>query len=916
MPSKKRAKDQHHTSFQDTFDVKNCTETFDRKAALYLQSQPYPYFAQDGDSDHDVRKGDDEDSIYERASEQDFCRSLLAKSKNGDSFPVTYEKAFKDVAGDQRWFAKGESMQGCKSKLRATLCRGLYMDLDIENCGPTILEQLCKKHDIECSSLSGYVKDREDMLSEFGPYLDRGQAKALMIRLLNGGSIQEQERDEVDGVDWLPGFIEALYKIRGKIAKEYPDIAKRYPVNTPNRDAKVVSAALLSHENKAIEQFYNFFKTKGIIKNGECVLIFDGLMVRDIKSNREHLTRDFLFKASLHVQEHTGLLLKIRIKEFEEGYVLPADYKSLPDNFFVIEAGHDQAAADILVKAAGDRLVKSGGRYFYNHKGVIYSEGESEAKDGLMNLTKNLSIMSDVGFGRTAHYSNDTARMKCATPRVLCDPSIKDDRFVDKMWDSNRGFLAYTNGVYSFKDRRLLTFEEAKEKKICFTLDTKRAYTADVANKDRDDLVRRVIEGFLPDEGQRKSLLNHLSRALAGHIEDKRWFVCMGMRNCGKGILCKLLMYAFGDFVQGTNAENLLVKDGGGQDAAKALSWMRDLEFKRITFTNEMKTGKKTMDGDMIKKICSNGDWIEMRQNYQDESRIRSQTSVAIMVNDLPDVTPVDAYQTMIGYKFDNEYHDISEFNEVKEQGGEPPSNWRVMDHTIDDFIRQEGVIDAFTALIFEAYTPERQVPPPRVKADTNSIKGEASLSVQERFSAIVVKGEDSDVLFTQEIKIALRDNGLGTFSNGKIDDMVKHVYNMEAGHRFSRDSKQALGFKGLRISESNYNEKEERLKKTEHLKQAVRMGFTNPNASPATEGGGLMKPVHQIDERRRLPSCECGANHQPPLSIPVVGKGSAGADPSFFDKPVIRNQNPTSDPFYKTAKVEAWCKKGDGAHQ
>ncbi|KAJ1475838.1 hypothetical protein T484DRAFT_1750891, partial [Baffinella frigidus] len=527
MPSKKRGKDQHHTSFQDTFDTKHFTETFDRKAALYLQSQDDPFFAQGGDSDHYVRKGDKDDSVYERVSEQDFLRSLLAKSKNGASFPVTYEKAFKDVAGDQRWFAKGDSMQSCKSKLRATLCKGLYKDLDIENCGPTILQQLCNKHKIECEKLSRYVQHREDVLSELAPSLDRGEAKTLMIRLLNGGSIQEHERDEVEGVHWLQEFIDEIHKIRRKIAKKYPEIKERFPANTPNLDSKVVSAVLLSHENKAIEHFHHFFKTKGIIKNGECFLTFDGIAVRDNKSNREHLKEDFLFKASLHVNEHTGLLLKIRIKEFEEGYVLPADYESLPDNFFVIEAGHDQSAADILVKAAGDRLVKSGGRYFYNHKGVIYSEGENEAKDGLMNLTKNLSIVSDVGFGRTAHYSNDTARIKCATPRVLCDQSIKDDSFVEKLWDGNRGFLAYTNGIYSFKDRRLLTFEEAREKGIRFTLDTKRAYTADVAQKDRDDLVRRVIEGFLPNEDQRKSFLNHLSRALAGHIEDKRWFVCM-----------------------------------------------------------------------------------------------------------------------------------------------------------------------------------------------------------------------------------------------------------------------------------------------------------------------------------------------------------------------------------------------------
>jgi hypothetical protein len=426
--------------------------------------------------------------------------------------------------------------------------------------------------------------------------------------------------------------------------------------------------------------------------------------------------------------------------------------------------------------------------------------------------------------------------MKCATPRVLCDQSIKDDRFVEKLWDGNRGFLAYTNGIYFFKDRRILTFEEAREKGIRFTLDTKRAYTADVAQKDRDDLVRRVIEGFLPNEDQRKSFLNHLSRALAGHIEDKRWFVCMGMRNCGKGILCKLLMLAFGDFVQGTNAENLLVKFGGGQDAAKALSWLRDLEFKRITFTNEMPVGKRTMDGDMIKKICSNGDWIEMRQNYQNESRIRSQTGFFSMVNDIPEVTPVDAYQTMIGYKFDNEYHDNSEFNEVKEKGGESPSNWRIMDHTIDEFIRQEGVIDAFTALIFEAYTTERQVPPQRVKDDTNSIKGEASLSVEERFAEIIVKGETTDVLFTKEIKRTLLECGVGTFSSAKIDMFVKQVYKIDPGKPSRKDetgkSVQDRGFKGLRINDQRYNEKDEGLKRSEQVRIGVRLGFTNPNAS------------------------------------------------------------------------------------
>jgi hypothetical protein len=837
MPSKKRAKDKRHTSFQDTFDEKHFTETFNRKAALFLQKQDDHFFAKDGDSDHNASKGDEAASIFERASEQDFCRSLLEKSRNGNTYTVTYEKAFKDLAQDQRWFGQGNSMQSCRSKLRATLCRDIYKDLDIENCGPTILMQLCQKHEIDCPLLSNYVQDREDLLSDF-ELLDRGQAKKLMIRVINGGSIPEDEEAKVKGVLWLPKFIKELAKIRRKLAneKEYIETEKRYPANTNNRDSKVVSAVLLSHENKALEQYYQFFKTKGIIENGECVLIFDGLMVRDTKRNCENLTKNFLFEASAHVQKQTGLLLTIRIKEFEEGYVLPADYESVQEDFFVIESGDDQKAAEILRKAAGARLVKCGNRFFYNHEKCLYREGEKEAKDGIMCLAKEVSIVADIGFGRTAPYSKDTSRMNKATQQVLSDQSIRDSRFVKDMWDSNRGYLNYTNGVYSFKEGRLLTFKEAKDRGICFTIDTGRAYTADVAKKDRDDLMSRIIDAMLPDAEQQKMILSCFARAMAGSIEDKRWIVAMGQRNCSKGIFCKLLMYAFGDFVQSTNAENLLVKDGSSQDAAKAQSWMQDLELKRIVFTSEMKSGKQKMDGDIIKKISSGGDMIEVRQNFTNENRIQVQATLVVFLNDTREATPADAYQTMIGIKFPNEYRDKFEFEELRDKGVEPPSHWRLKDPSIDEFIRKPGVIDAFTALIFEAFTPEKMAPPQRVKDDTNSIKGEASLSVEERFAEIIVKGQNTDVLFTKEIKRTLEECGVGTYSSAKIETWVKQVYDIDPSKPSRKDengkSVQDRGFKGLRINDQHYNDREQHLKRTEHVRQSARLDFTNWNTS------------------------------------------------------------------------------------
>ena len=64
-------------------------ETFNRQAALYLQRQPDDYFVKEEQSGHDVPKqGDEEVCIFERVSEQDICRSLLEKAKNGDIYPT------------------------------------------------------------------------------------------------------------------------------------------------------------------------------------------------------------------------------------------------------------------------------------------------------------------------------------------------------------------------------------------------------------------------------------------------------------------------------------------------------------------------------------------------------------------------------------------------------------------------------------------------------------------------------------------------------------------------------------------------------------------------------------------------------------------------------------------------------------
>jgi len=247
-----------------------------------------------------------------------------------------------------------------------------------------------------------------------------------------------------------------------------------------------------------------------------------------------------------------------------------------------------------------------------------------------------------------------------------------------------------------------------------------------------------------------------------------------------------------------------------------------------------------------------------VRQNYTQENRIRVQTTLSVFLNMLPEVTTADALQTMIGIKFQNEYHEKWEFDELHEQFIEPPSYWYLKDSKVDEGILKPGVIDAFTALIFKHYTSEKMAPPPRVKDDTNSIKGEAAESVEVRFSKIIVRGKATDVLFTKEVIRALEEYDVGTFSSSKVETFVKNVYNIEpcqpSKENGAGQKVQGRGFKGLCIDDHLYNDKDERLIRTEKVKHSARSDLNNQNAGgpPVFLQTGFDE--EGLDLRRTLP--------------------------------------------------------------
>ena len=82
-------------------------------------------------------------NIYE--NEKHHLESLLKKSQN-NKLNVTYKKS--KINFGRVFPIKALSLGSLRKPIRHTLCKGVYVDIDIENCHPQILKQICEHNKI------------------------------------------------------------------------------------------------------------------------------------------------------------------------------------------------------------------------------------------------------------------------------------------------------------------------------------------------------------------------------------------------------------------------------------------------------------------------------------------------------------------------------------------------------------------------------------------------------------------------------------------------------------------------------------------------------------------------------------------------------------------------------------------------
>jgi hypothetical protein len=650
--------------------------------------------------------------------------------------------------------SKNSSLQRIFNGFRGLLCDGIVYDLDMKNCHPTILKNLCDKHKIECKKLVEYINNRDqwldDLMAEYK--LTRCQAKSYLLKCINKSETTKclgkkivKNTNFIEFDKETSNIIDALYNF---YEKEYEVYVKN---ETYNKKGKLVNILLCKIENEYLQKAIQYL-TKQCIEI--CTLMFDGCMIyKNEEMNIEKIIKelDKLFKSEnikWSYKEHNTELLE----ELESLETSDIDTK-VTEN--IIEMTNH-----ILNGILKDRIYKDlESVYLITEYKIITNDLAIKSE-----LYKLLSIQDYTILDKEkkkpfyVQISKIYSRLNQLIDSVILSAPLKID-FVKSIWENTLHKLYFNNGYYDFKLKKFVDgIYNMTFKKINMNYTEKRNKTAETLlfNKVLDPVF--TIDSKEDEERMklRDYFIYRISRVMAGDITDKVWILFQGLRNCGKGVISDLIMNSFGEYVKVTNSENFILKKSLSSDASKSNSWIMDYEFTRLAITQEITINEnEKVNGNMIKKFCSGGDPIEGRKNFKDERQFKIQSGLMICCNDIPEITPNDAMEFCDEFQMKSKFI-TNDFDETKKL--KTFKYYLKDDEVKTKIITNPDVINEFIHLVLEAYNTFL-VYPAEIKKENQEVEDEDDTT--KLFELFKITGNNKDRITNERLKQIVQMNSI-----------------------------------------------------------------------------------------------------------------------------------------------------------
>jgi hypothetical protein len=649
--------------------------------------------------DSTTKRKDDYDIKKEYTRLKSLCNAFY---KSNNNHKVIY--GFVENKDFGRLQAKNASLQRVFNGFRGILSHNITYDLDMVNCHVAVMVNLCKKHKIRCDELEKYIENRDDYLNEIMIEFDisRSIAKTLFLKCLNKEELTPKYNKKIIKSKKFIEFDKQTSEIINFLYEKFEkDYIKHVQNETYNKKGKLVNLILCKIENEFLNKAIEYITIKNIQIS---TLMFDGLMIyindsydiKDIISDLNKLFKKENIKWT--VKEHNNeLLQKLNSMELKEvDSYIASDIIDLSDYLL------NNLLKDKLIKCNDDIFFLTNDKIIKNRKVI-----EMELYNIISYHDYNI-INGDNIINASKNHVNIKNIVECVINK--CETNNK---FIEDVWRYTQFKIFFQNGYYDFKENKFImgifnktfiklnkNYSSERNKEAYDIIMNKILYPVfSIDNKEDDKLQYELLEFFL----------HRMSRIMAGCIEDKVWVLLQGLRNCGKGVLSDLLKNSFESYIMTTNSGNFILKKSNSVDSAKSLSWILDYQFSRLAITQEITIDdNEKIDGNMIKKFCSGGDYLQARKNHQDEIEFRIQSSLMICCNDLPEIKPSDTME------FCNEFQMKSKFVDDDFDISKKLDTFKYYkkDNDIKNIIlNRDDIIMEFINLLFEYYHIKKEYP-------------------------------------------------------------------------------------------------------------------------------------------------------------------------------------------------------------
>jgi len=248
--------------------------------------------------------------------------------KKSNVFKVQYKKP---KHGYGRVFPiKSLGLTCLSKKIRNTLIKKNYCDLDLSNAQPAIVYNICKSNNIQCEIITQYINDREKILQNvvdaYG--VTRNDAKGLFIRLAFFGTFygwkEELNLGDVGAIDFIISFQKELQLIAEIVKKANPIMYECCrKMKTDKKESNIIgsffSLYLQEYETRIMESVYLYLRDKtNIIINNTLTYEYDGYKLLKSKVEEFGGVSRLIPILNQVVLEQTGFIISFEEKAIEK----------------------------------------------------------------------------------------------------------------------------------------------------------------------------------------------------------------------------------------------------------------------------------------------------------------------------------------------------------------------------------------------------------------------------------------------------------------------------------------------------------------------------------------------------------------------------------------------------------------------